>query len=61
MPNEGGFIYGQDDNKNAKPSKDKVIGKVNLPEGDGQLSEDNCNVTENAEYTDKVKDWECEK
>lgn len=61
MPNEGGFIYGQDDNPNAKPSKDKVVGKVDLPEGDMQQSQDNCNIAEGTgEYSDKVKDWECD-
>lgn len=57
VANEGGFIYGQDDNPHAKPSKDKVVGKVDLPEkGEGV---DNCNVNENVEYSDKIE-GECE-
>ena len=61
MANEGGYIYGQDEDKNAVQSRDKVIGKVDMPEGDMQVSQDNCNVTESTEeYSDRVKDWGCE-
>ena len=58
MANEGGFIYGQDDNEHAKPSKDKVVGKVELPDDGSQV--DNCNVKEEVEYSDRVKGETCE-
>lgn len=59
MANEGGFIYGQDDNPNAKPSKDKTIGKVEV-KVDDEKSVDNCNLKENVKYSDAVKGEACD-
>jgi len=56
MADEGGYIYGQDENPHAVQSKDKVIGKVDMPADGSQV--DDCNVAENVEYSDKTE--ECE-
>ena len=54
MPNEGGYIYGQDDDKNAPQSKDKVLGKVDDFSGDSTQVDD-CAVDESTDYTDKTE------
>lgn len=54
MADEGGYIYGQDENPNAVQSKDKVVGKVDMPTDGTQV--DDCAVEENVEYSDKTED-----
>lgn len=56
MADEGGYIYGQDENPHAVQSKDKVVGKVDMPTDGTQV--DDCDVKENVEYSDKTEDCE---
>lgn len=54
MPNEGGYIYGQDDNPKASQDKDKVVGKVDDFRGDSTQVDD-CAVDEKTDYSDKTE------